>query len=252
MAFRIQARNGHLFHVEHFDCSRQGSDLVARVDALHGQPAAAASTKPSVDATKAIERGEGARDDDTGAGQPKLLDAAVERMQVRQSEFGGSLPYEGSLLGDGIDAGHLDFGDRDGDHRSRETRHRCRRRSPMPSWEPPAAAAPPPSSSRANAAPASARAGAVPSGCRPGSNVRAGRGSRAARRAATARGRRRALRRRRRARPLVRRHRSSRSAGRFFFRWTSSSETAAGVTPEMRDAWPSVAGRCAASFCRTS
>ena len=27
-----------------------------------------------------------------------------------------------------------------------------------------------------------------------------------------------------------------------FFRWTSSSEIAAGVTPEMRDAWPSVSG----------
>ena len=39
---------------------------------------------------------------------------------------------------------------------------------------------------------------------------------------------------------------------RFFFRWTSSSEMAAGVTPEMRVACPSVCGRCWVSFWRTS
>ena len=33
------------------------------------------------------------------------------------------------------------------------------------------------------------------------------------------------------------------SRGRFFFRCTSSSEIAAGVTPDMRAACPSVAGR---------
>ena len=36
------------------------------------------------------------------------------------------------------------------------------------------------------------------------------------------------------------------------FRCTSSSEIAAGVMPEMREAWPSVSGRCRLSFCCTS
>ena len=36
------------------------------------------------------------------------------------------------------------------------------------------------------------------------------------------------------------------------FRWTSSSEMAAGVMPEMRAAWPTVSGLPAASFCRAS
>lgn len=35
-------------------------------------------------------------------------------------------------------------------------------------------------------------------------------------------------------------------------KWIISSEIAAGVTPEMREASPSVSGRCLASFCRTS
>ena len=37
-----------------------------------------------------------------------------------------------------------------------------------------------------------------------------------------------------------------------FFRWISRIETAAGVMPGTRDAWPSVAGRTAARFCRAS
>ena len=37
-----------------------------------------------------------------------------------------------------------------------------------------------------------------------------------------------------------------------FFKCTSSSEIAAGVTPAMREAWPSVCGRWRLSFCRTS
>ncbi len=37
-----------------------------------------------------------------------------------------------------------------------------------------------------------------------------------------------------------------------FFRCTSNNDIAAGVTPAIRDACPTVAGRCAASFCRTS
>ena len=37
-----------------------------------------------------------------------------------------------------------------------------------------------------------------------------------------------------------------------FFRCTSRIDTAAGVTPGMRPAWPSVAGRAALSFWRTS
>ena len=36
------------------------------------------------------------------------------------------------------------------------------------------------------------------------------------------------------------------------FRWTSRSEIAAGVIPEMRAAWPIVSGRCQLSFCWTS
>jgi len=36
------------------------------------------------------------------------------------------------------------------------------------------------------------------------------------------------------------------------FRWTSSSEIAAGVIPEMREAWPIVSGLCWFSFCCTS
>src|SRR6185503_2396252 len=35
-------------------------------------------------------------------------------------------------------------------------------------------------------------------------------------------------------------------------RCTSKREIAAGVTPEMRDAWPTVSGRCWLSFCWTS
>ena len=37
-----------------------------------------------------------------------------------------------------------------------------------------------------------------------------------------------------------------------FLRCTSRMETAAGVTPATRAAWPTVAGRICASFCRTS
>ena len=37
-----------------------------------------------------------------------------------------------------------------------------------------------------------------------------------------------------------------------FFKWISSKEMAAGVTPLMRPACPSVSGRCFCSFCRTS
>ena len=37
-----------------------------------------------------------------------------------------------------------------------------------------------------------------------------------------------------------------------FFRYTRSKDTAAGVTPGMRDACPRVSGRCAESFCATS
>ena len=37
-----------------------------------------------------------------------------------------------------------------------------------------------------------------------------------------------------------------------FFRCTNNSEIAAGVTPEIREAWPSVSGRCFCSACRTS
>src|SRR5260221_10591718 len=36
------------------------------------------------------------------------------------------------------------------------------------------------------------------------------------------------------------------------FRWTRSSEIAAGVIPEMREAWPIVSGLCWFSFCCTS
>src|SRR5690606_11352980 len=36
------------------------------------------------------------------------------------------------------------------------------------------------------------------------------------------------------------------------FRWTSSNDSAAGVTPWMRAAWPIVSGRCSFSFCWTS
>src|SRR6266446_6945930 len=36
------------------------------------------------------------------------------------------------------------------------------------------------------------------------------------------------------------------------FRWTRSSEIAAGVIPEMREAWPIVSGLCWFSFCRPS
>ena len=41
-------------------------------------------------------------------------------------------------------------------------------------------------------------------------------------------------------------------AARLRFKCTSRIETAAGVTPAMRAAWPTVAGRICASFCRTS
>jgi len=37
-----------------------------------------------------------------------------------------------------------------------------------------------------------------------------------------------------------------------FFRWISNREIVAGVMPEMREAWPSVSGRCLASFWRAS
>ena len=37
-----------------------------------------------------------------------------------------------------------------------------------------------------------------------------------------------------------------------FFRWIKSSDTLAGVMPEMREAWPKVSGRCLASFWRAS
>ena len=37
-----------------------------------------------------------------------------------------------------------------------------------------------------------------------------------------------------------------------FFKWISNSDTAAGVTPGILDAWPMVAGLCCCSFCRTS
>ena len=42
------------------------------------------------------------------------------------------------------------------------------------------------------------------------------------------------------------------AAGKPRFRCTSSSAIAAGVTPEMRAAWPTVSGRCWLSFCCTS
>ena len=35
-----------------------------------------------------------------------------------------------------------------------------------------------------------------------------------------------------------------------FFRYTRNRDTAAGVTPGMREAWPRVSGRCAESFLR--
>ena len=41
-------------------------------------------------------------------------------------------------------------------------------------------------------------------------------------------------------------------AARLRFKYTSRMETAAGVTPATRAAWPTVAGRICASFCRTS
>jgi len=37
-----------------------------------------------------------------------------------------------------------------------------------------------------------------------------------------------------------------------FFRLTRINDTAAGVTPGIREAWPTVAGRCSMSFCFTS
>ena len=37
-----------------------------------------------------------------------------------------------------------------------------------------------------------------------------------------------------------------------FYRWISNNEMAAGVIPEMREAWPSVSGRCLSSFWRAS
>ena len=37
-----------------------------------------------------------------------------------------------------------------------------------------------------------------------------------------------------------------------FFRWISNNDTAAGVTPGNRDAWPMVPGRAASSFWQTS
>ena len=45
---------------------------------------------------------------------------------------------------------------------------------------------------------------------------------------------------------------AAKSRLRLRLRWISSSEIAAGVTPDMRAAWPSVSGRCFESFCRTS
>src|SRR6185369_8534027 len=46
--------------------------------------------------------------------------------------------------------------------------------------------------------------------------------------------------------------RRSKPLKRPFFRCTSSSEIAAGVIPEIRDACPKVSGRCLSSFWRTS
>lgn len=45
---------------------------------------------------------------------------------------------------------------------------------------------------------------------------------------------------------------AARAGSRPFFKCTSSSDTAAGVTPGTREACPSVCGRWVASFCRTS
>jgi len=46
--------------------------------------------------------------------------------------------------------------------------------------------------------------------------------------------------------------RPSKPRNRPFFRCTSNSDIAAGVTPEIREAWPKVSGRCRLSFWRTS
>jgi len=53
-------------------------------------------------------------------------------------------------------------------------------------------------------------------------------------------------------RHLVARSLAAKPLNRPFFRWIKSSETAAGVTPEIREAWPVSPGGALLSFWRTS
>src|SRR5439155_12902292 len=63
-AFRIQARNVEMFHVEHFNISRQCSDLVVRTLALHRHPDAASREPVTRQRDEVGQRGKGARSDE--------------------------------------------------------------------------------------------------------------------------------------------------------------------------------------------
>ena len=274
-ALGIQAGHLQLFHVKH--CRRRPASAAsssAGCLALHGHPDALRRQRADDQRTKSASDAKAREHDHVERLGPQLSTRACSRCRLGSFSVGRRLLDEGGFLGHRVDAGHVHV--RAADRRSprpagrRRSRHRAARTcAGRCRWRSQRRERPP--GCRAGDASASLPGRAPRSGCRPGSilhQVQVGQqlvdllrslrsscsacqaGAQACASQIAARSQ--AC---RRLRPV----RTRRSARRracfctgFFFRCTSSSEIAAGVMPEMREARPSVSGRCLASFWRAS
>jgi len=243
--------------VKHLDRRGQRGHLVIGPAPFHGQPHPALGQRASRPGSEVDQRGKGARDHHVMTVRDRL-DPGMSPAQVGQRQRAGDLLHEGRLLAHRVHAADVDVRAADGDHHARQpaaaahvqqaqrppTRMRLQRRDhgqtvhqvlhqhllrlahrrQVVDLVPPGQQVqigqqlvdPPIVQRQAQ-------------GLHPGAQCQRLRMHQAASAAVP-------------AKPLKPP----------FFRWISSSETAAGVTPLIRLAWPRVSGRCRLSFCRTS
>lgn len=118
-ALSLQAGNRERFHVKHGHRGRQSGDFVVRPAALHGQPHPALGQRAVRPGGEIGQRGKGARRHHIERARDGL-DPPVPPVQVGQPQRARHLLHEGGLLAHGIDTGDVDVGAADGNHHPRQ------------------------------------------------------------------------------------------------------------------------------------
>ena len=114
MPFCIQAGDVEGFDAFDGDGVREFGDFFFGVYAFHGDPAAAVFQQVCRPVDEVGEFGESAAGDDVGLEVLNGFDAAVDDVDVGESEFDDGLLQEGGFFGVGVQEGDVEVGTADG------------------------------------------------------------------------------------------------------------------------------------------